>query len=259
MLVHDDLTLIQMLERDVHSLARPAGFPDVLWGSCGHPPWSGRPALGVDFGCGGIDAAWMRLTRDDRDHLATALLRRGAKRKSLARAFPSDSERLSKLPAPIDYPGEMRGRPPLAKQVMKDPSARTYANSFIDLIRLRRPHRPDLKAMVHRLLAAWDSHEKLNPGTASSFDFSQAWVVFVAEANGELEMGICRETMATFWHHRSGERLLSPWPSRRTGALPLRRRVGLFWFYATLSDAQIDAMELLPFRRVPPFRFGRTP
>ena len=258
MLLHDDLTLLQMLERDVHSLARPLGFPDVLWGSCGHPPWAGRPALGVDFGPGGIDAAWMRIHRDDRDELATALLRYGAKRKSLVQAFPSDGDWLSRLPAPLDRPYDMRGRPPVVRQVMRDPIARTYANSFIDLIRLRRPHRPDLKPILQRLFAAWQSHEKLNPGSASSFDFSQAWVVFVAEANGDLEMSVCPKTKATFWRDQTGERVFSPWQTRRTGALPLRRRIGLFWFYATLNDPQIDAMEMLPFRRVPPFRFGRT-
>ena len=203
----------------------PHRLPPIFWGGTSDlsrrtaAPSSDRPSQP-------LDALWRAAPRAERLAHAARLMALGVRRGHLAARCPEDTAALRResMRQGIAY---ARGPLRTLSAIFQTPRTSSYAQVFLDTARsaVRCGDAASLDAQIDAFVGATTSFAFFCP--SAPIDASDAWLLFLAETAGALEIVPCHTTGSSWSRPISSETARSPWAGRSNSALPLRVRIAI--------------------------------
>ncbi|MEL6773152.1 MAG: hypothetical protein AAFP23_00210 [Pseudomonadota bacterium] len=173
-----------------------------------------------------LEALWRAAPREKRLAHAARLMALGVRRGHLAALCPEDTAALRResMRQGIAY---RRGRLRTLSALFHTPRTSSYAQVFLDTARsaVRCGGVESLDCQVDAFSRATTSFAFFCP--SAPIDASDAWLLFLAETAGTLEIVPCPTTGSSWSRPISSETARSPWAGRSNDALLLRVRIAI--------------------------------
>lgn len=173
-----------------------------------------------------LEVLWRAAPREERLAHAVRLMALGVRRGHLAALRPEDAAALRRE---SKRQGIAYSRGPLRtlSSVFQTPRTSSYAQVFLDTARtaVRCGYAASLDGQIDTFVRATTTFAFFCP--SAPIDASDAWVLFLAETAGALEIVPCPTTGSSWSRPISLQRTRSPWAGRSNNALPLRVRIAI--------------------------------
>lgn len=208
-----------------NGLRCPHRLPPFFWGGTSDLS-KGTVARHSDRQSQALDTLWRAAPHEERLAHAARLMALGVRRGHLAALCPEDTSALRResMRQGIAY---ARGPLRTLSSVFQTPRRSSYAQVFLDTARtaVRCGYAASLDGQIDTFVRAATSFAFFCP--SAPIDASDAWLLFLAETAGALEIVPCPTTGSSWSRPTSSDTARSPWAGRSNDALPLRVRIAI--------------------------------
>ncbi|MEM9813448.1 MAG: hypothetical protein AAF913_12325 [Pseudomonadota bacterium] len=203
----------------------PHRLPPIFWGGTSDLS-KGTVAPRSDRQSQALDTLWRAAPREERLAHDARLLALGVRRGHLAALCPEDTAALRResMRQGLAY---ARGPLRTLSFVFQTPRRSSYAQVFLDTARtaVRCGYAASLDGQIDTFVRAATSFAFFCP--SAPIDVSDAWLLFLAETAGALEIVPCPTTGSSWSRPTLSDIARSPWAGRSNDALPLRVRIAI--------------------------------